>query len=133
MHLNNFIKVYLYITIFFNSLALNASEYFISYRYVVKDAILYNESLLVSKSMKTCIGKSVNFIELPHNDSQNLNQIIKDNLPEFIDFLHKVGLSIEYKDTSINAQNSSTTILTLKTTCFKVDFNDYFAKISPLK
>jgi len=82
--------------------------------------------------MRKCDGETTTFIELPHKDSTDLTQIISNNSEEFIDFLHKIGLSIEYKSITMNAQNSSTTILTLKTTCFKVDFNDYFAKISPL-
>ena len=118
--------------IFLNSLVLNASEYLISYRYVVKDLILYNESLQISRAMRKCDGLPSNYIEFPHHDSKSLNHIVSENSEEFIDFLHKLGLSVEHKSTTINAQNSSTTILTLRTTCFKVDFNDYFAKISPL-
>jgi hypothetical protein len=40
---------------------------------------------------------------------------------------------VSYNSTTTNMKNSSTTILTLKTTCFKVDINDNFAKITPLK
>ena len=119
--------------ILFNSLVLNASEYLISYRYIVKDATLYNESLQVSYAMKPCSGNPYNFIELPTLKNDTLNGIIKENSQEFIDFLHKLGLSLEYKSNTTNYTHSSTTIHTLKTTCFKVDFNDNFAKISPLK
>ena len=130
---NNYRSLAICSVIFFNSLVLNASEYLISYRYVVKDAILYNESLLISKTMKSCIGKPMNFIELSHNGANDLAEIIDENSIEFINFIQKLGLHIEHKEFTLNAQNTSTTILTLKTRCFKVDFNDNFAKISPLK
>ena len=130
---NNYYSLAICSIILFNSLVLNASEYLISYRYVVKDAILYNESLQISHAMKDCVGKPTSFIEFPHDESDNLIQIIDNNSQKFIDFIHKIGLSVEHKESTINAQNSSTTILTLKTTCFKVDFNDYFARISLLK
>ncbi len=118
--------------ILFNSLVLNASEYLISYRYVVKDATLYNESLQISYAMKQCSGTPYDFIELPVLKNDRIDGIIKENSLEFIDFLHKLGLSMEYKSATRNYIHSSTTIHTLKTTCFKVDFNDNFVKISPL-
>ena len=64
---------------------------------------------------------------------KNIKNIISTNSQEFLDYVHKLGLHVEHKDLTINAQNSSTTVLTLKTTCFKVDFNENFAKIAPLK
>jgi len=116
-----------------SSLALNASEYLISYRYLVKDAILYNESLFISKSMQKCNGKPYNALILETRDDKNLKQIISAQNEDFIDYMHKLGLHVEHKEETINFQYSSVTILTLKTTCFKVDFNDNFVKISPLK
>ena len=64
---------------------------------------------------------------------KTLKEIISSNFEEFIYFIHKLGLNIEHKDKTINFEHTSTTVLTLKTTCFKVDFNDNFVKISPLK
>ena len=118
--------------IFFNSLVLNASEYLISYRYIVKDLTLYSESLQISPAMKPCVGKPQDSIELLADEDDILSTIIKNNSHEFINFIYKVGLSVEHKEKTKNAQNSSTTILTLKTTCFKVDFNQNFAKITAL-
>jgi len=118
--------------ILFSSLVLNASEYLISYRYVVKDLALYNESLTVSRAMKSCQGTPQNYIELLTNDEDDLNVIIKNNADEFIDFIHKIGLSVEHKEKTSSAQNTSTTVMVLRTTCFKVDFNQNFAKISAL-
>jgi len=119
--------------IFFNSLALNASEYLISYRYVVKDAIFYNETLHVSKAMQKCTGKPQESIILEHNNTSTLKEVITNSNTQFIDYIHRIGLHIEHSSVTKNMQNKSTTILTLKTTCFKVDFNEKFAKIAPLK
>lgn len=119
--------------IIFSSLALNASEHLISYKYIVKDATLYNETLLVSDAMTKCDGKPQKELILINKNSDNLKQLIFANSEEFIDYIYKLGLHVEHKEATSNLQNSSTTTLTLKTTCFKVDFNDNFAKIAPLK
>ena len=117
----------------FSSLAVHAGEYLVSYRYVVKDMILFNDSLQISRAMKKCHGKPDKFIELADDESEDLKQIIKNNSFEFTNFIHRLGLDVNHKETTINAQNSSTTILTLKTRCFKVDFNDNLARITALK
>jgi len=117
----------------FSSLALNASEYLISYRYLVKDAILYNESLEISQSMQACDEKIIDSIIFQTPQNNNLYTVIKENNEEFIDFIHKLGLSVQHTEETANAINRATTILTLKTRCFKVDFNDTFVKISALK
>lgn len=118
--------------ILFHSLVLNASEFFISYRYVVKDATLYNESLQVARAMKKCKGTPHGTISLFSKDD-DLKKTIEDNSEEFLDFIHKLGMEIKYSSNTTDAIHSSTSILTLKTTCFKVDFNDSFVKISALK
>lgn len=118
--------------LFFYSLALSANEYFISYRYVVKDAILYNEKLDISKSMHKCLGKPSTPLVLENDGKNNLKEIISQNEEEFSSYLHKLGLEVKHSGLNSNQQNRSTTILTLKTTCFKVDFNDNFVKIAPL-
>ncbi|MEA2100213.1 MAG: hypothetical protein U9P72_08785 [Campylobacterota bacterium] len=112
---------------------LHADEYLISYRYVVKDAILYNEQLYISKTMRKCIGEEQDSIFLENDNSKNLKEIVNKNRIIFIDFIHKIGLKVNHKEKTVNSQNHSTTILTLKTTCFKVDFNENFARIAPLK
>ena len=116
-----------------SSLALNASEYLISYRYLVKDATLYNETLSISKAMQKCKGAPYSSLILETRDDKNLQKIISTQNEKFIDYMHKIGLNVEHKESTINFQYTSVTILTLKTTCFKVDFNDNFVKISPLK
>jgi hypothetical protein len=117
---------------FFYSLALSASEYLISYRYVVKDAILFNETLDISKAMHPCSGSPLNPLILENNNTTNLKAIVSQNEEEFLSYLHQLGLDVQHSEFNTNLQNSSTTILTLKTTCFKVDFNDNFVSISPL-
>lgn len=119
--------------IIFSSLTLTASEHLISYKYIVKDATLYNETLLISNAMTKCNGTPQNELILLNKNSKNLKQLIFENSEEFIEYMHKLGLHVEHKETTSNLQNSSTTTLTLKTTCFKVDFNDNFARISPLR
>ena len=116
-----------------SSLALEAKEFLISYRYMVKDATLYNETLHISDSMKKCIGKPQKALILPSFGDEDLKLTISKNSEEFIEYIHKLGLHVEHNEATINAQNRSTTILTLRTTCFTVDFNENFAKIAPLK
>jgi len=113
--------------------ALDAKEFLVSYRYVVKDATLYNETLHISNSMKKCIGEPQTALVLPAFGDENLKLTISKNSEQFIEYIHRLGLHVEHKETTINSQNKSTTILTLRTTCFKVDFNDNFAIITPLK
>jgi len=83
--------------------------------------------------MQKCQGEPFDFIILETQESKNLNTILTRQNEKFISFIHKIGLSLEHKEQTREYHNSSTTILTLKTTCFKVDFNDTFVKISPLK
>ena len=116
-----------------SSLALHAGEYLVSYRYVVKDMILFNDSLQISHAMTKCHGKPDKFIELIDNESEDLKQIIKNHSFEFTNFIHTLGLDVKHNEMTTNALNSSTTVLTLKTTCFKVDFNDSLARITALK
>jgi len=54
----------IFFIIFFNYTTLLADEYLISYRYVIKDAVIYNEQLNISKAMKKCSGDVQNYINL---------------------------------------------------------------------
>jgi len=123
----------LYTLIFLPSLALFASEYLISYRYTVKDAQLFNETLQVSHAMQKCTGKLQDSFLLEARKNDSLQNIINNNYSLFIDQIDKIGLDIQHTQMTTKNINTSTTILTLHTTCFKVDFNDNFAKITPLK
>ena len=129
---SNYFSLTICTLILFNSLALNASEYFISYRYVIKNAVLYNEKLQISKAMQQCQGSINNSITFKNNNN-NLKKIISANSQKFINFIHKIGIEIKSNDKVTNGISNSTIILTLKTTCFKVDFNEEFARISALR
>jgi hypothetical protein len=83
--------------------------------------------------MTKCSGEAQSELILINTAGNNLKKLISQNSGEFIDYIHKLGLHVEHKGTTSNLQNSFTTTLTLKTTCFKVDFNDNFARIAPLK
>ncbi|MBT5935438.1 MAG: hypothetical protein HOG88_08910 [Sulfurimonas sp.] len=83
--------------------------------------------------MQKCKGKPYQSIVFQTRDDKNLKKIIEKNHRKFVDYIHHIGLNVEHHDATINYKYSSTTILTLKTTCFKVDFNDNFVKVSPLK
>jgi len=113
---------------------LRADEYLISYRCVVKDAMLYNETLNISKAMKSCnLNPTKGSLILEKYDKNNLKATISKNKSEFLSFIQKLPLNVEHYEQNRNLENSSTTIITLKSTCFKVDFNENFARITPLK
>jgi len=120
--------------ILLSSLALKAGEYLISYKYTVKNSILYNESLEIAKSMTKCSGEIASkSLILPASNAKDFKALIVDNHEEFIDYIHTLGLHIKNNEITINNQIQTTTIMTLKTTCFKVDFNDNFVRISHLE
>lgn len=114
-------------------LPLSASEYLISYRYVVQNAILLNEKLDISESMRPCLGTPTEAISFEANETKQLHTIIQRNEESFIDFLHKLGLSVSHREHFSSKHSDSKTILTLKTSCFKVDFNDTLVTIWALK
>ena len=64
---------------------------------------------------------------------ENLKEIILNNYDAFFSYISKLDISITYKDKTSNFQNSSYTKLVLRTTCFKVDFNDNFVKMTAIK
>ncbi len=115
------------------SILLDADEYLVSYRYVVKNAILYNESLDISKSMTKCEGIPSQTLILASLNKHNFQKIIDKHKDKFIEYIQKLGINVESRERTTNNQINSTTIVTFKTTCFKVDFNDNFVRISHLK
>jgi len=115
------------------SSVLYADEYLISYRYVVKDAIVYNQSLQISPAMQKCQGSVGKSLLLDPSKKENLRDILSLNNEVFINYLHSLGLLVQHSEKTTNMQNHSLTIITMPTQCFKVDFNDTFVKISALK
>ncbi len=83
--------------------------------------------------MQKCDGKPQKELILENYTDGDLNSLITQNSDEFLEYIHKLGLHVEHKEQTINMQNKFTTTLTMKTTCFKVDFNDNLAIIAPLK
>jgi len=83
--------------------------------------------------MKKCNGTPQRSLDLILQGEDNLMQLVSNNNEAFRKFIEKIGLEIDHKEKTTNFQNSSSTIITMKTSCFKVDFNDNFAKISHLK
>ncbi len=131
---SNYFSLSIFIILLFNLSVSNADEYHISYRYVVKDAILYNEKLQISKAMTKCHGSSSGQNQLIlKNINNNLKSVISTNFQQFINYIHKIGIEVKHQDKTIDGLYTSTTILTLRTTCFQVDFNEKFVKISPLR
>ena len=110
-----------------------SGEYLISYRYVVKNATLYNSAFEIAHVMKKCQGKPLTPLTLEKEKNQTLKDIINPENQDFFNYIAQLGLEIRYTQETRNNQANSTTIITLKTTCFKVDFNDYFVTISALK
>ena len=70
---------------------------------------------------------------LESKNSHDLKYTLQRNSEIFFQYLSKIGLVVENHETLYNQTDQSFTIITLKTTCFKVDFNENFVKIAPLK
>jgi len=132
-NLNFSLSICSIIFLLFNFTPLKADEYLISYRYVVKDAMLYHEAFHIAKAMKKCVGTPQKELILDINHENDLKIIISQNFDTFIEYLQKLGFHIKHQERTQELQNISTTILTLQTTCFEVDFNDTFVRITPLK
>ncbi|MEO1937124.1 MAG: hypothetical protein ABGW85_00640, partial [Sulfurimonas sp.] len=112
------------ITLFIlSSATLFADEYLISYRSVIQDAIVYNETLTVSHAMQKCSQSELlnnKALLLPLKKSKNLKTIILQNYEEFLEYLQKSGMKVEHFQETRNSINHATTRLTFQTHCFKV-------------
>ncbi len=67
------------------------------------------------------------------NQNNNLKKTIEKEKENFVNYLSKIGMEVKNKSKNTALVNSSFTTITFKTMCFKVDFNDNFVKIQPLK
>jgi len=117
------------------SSALFADEYLISYRSTIKDAIIYNEVLNVAHAMQKCSQTKLldEPLTLPNNTSKDLKSILLQNYDAFQAYLQKIGMQIEHNEKTYNGHNHAWTRLTFQTHCFKVDFNENFVIMTPLK
>ncbi len=87
----------------------------------------------MSPAMTKCQGTPQSPLILEGYRSKNLKKILQSHHEQFVRYIQGLGLEVVSYGKTINFQNSSTIILTLKTTCFKVDFNDSFVTISVIK
>jgi len=129
------IRRFIQIILIFLPIITFADEYFISYRYVVKNMALYNESLLISPVMQKCKGEPLltSLIITKKPKEKKLKKILTLHNEEFMTYLQTIGLDINDRESIFNTISNSTTTLTLRTTCFKVDFNDNFVRLTALK
>ncbi|WP_345980312.1 hypothetical protein [Sulfurimonas sp. HSL3-2] len=67
------------------------------------------------------------------NDTKDLKKIILQNSELFFTYINSIGLHVRSDEVTNNGINSSLTIVTLKPTCFTVEFNDNLVKIAPFK
>ena len=80
--------VYPLIFLYLSAFCLNADEYLISYRYVVKDAVIYNETLNIAKAMKKCHSIPLkDILILEKYGKKNLKLTISKNMDEFTNFI----------------------------------------------
>ncbi len=117
-------------------MVLFSQEYLISYSATVKDALLYNERLMVSKSMTPCKGELLEdslLLGYAKNSEQNLKELILADFDAFLSYMERLGLEVRNSQRTTNGMNRSMTKLLFPTTCFKVDFNDSFVTITAIK
>lgn len=110
-----------------------ADEYIISYRAVVRDAIMVSETLNVSRAMQKCEGRHTTSVLLETGGSDDLHQIIVHDHDTFFSLMQQTTLHIDHREKNIDATNQSHTILTMPPQCFTVDINQDLAKITALK
>lgn len=130
-------RTYLYTicALIFSFSSLYGEEYIISYRYSVQNAIMLNDSLDISKAMTSCIGKPIYEPLVIDTDKQtkNLQKILLKNSDKFYTYVNALGLHVRNDEKVKNGYSSSLTTVTLKPTCFTVEFNENSVKLTPLK
>lgn len=110
-----------------------ADEYIISYRAVIRNAVMVSESFNISRSMQKCRGIPASSVFLDANGSTNLHQILSNQYETFFSLMQQETLHIEHHENNINTANLSHTVFTMPPQCFTVDINEDFAKITALK
>lgn len=110
-----------------------ADEYIISYRAVIRNAVMVSESLNISRSMQKCRGIPASSVLLDTNGSTNLHKILSDQFEEFFSLMQQEALHINHHEKNINTANAGHTVFTMPPQCFTVDINEDFARISALK
>ncbi len=108
---------------------LYADSYYIGYRAIVKDALLVDETLNISRAMTPCRGKESTTLSLPAL-TQNVHTLIKENSDQFYKYLLSLSLHVRHNESVINSQSRSLTTLTFPTHCFTIDFKGNLANIT---
>ncbi len=109
-----------------------ADSYHIGYRAIVKDALLVDEVLNISRTMTPCTGIPQSPLLLS-TLTKDIHIILKNRAEEFYTYLLSQSLHVSHNETVINNQSKSLTTLTFPTHCFKVDFKGNLAKITLIK
>jgi hypothetical protein len=107
--------------------------YHIGYQAVVKNAILVNETLNISKAMTRCQGNSQSEFTLDNPYHISIEALIRKNSDKFYHYLLAQSLHVKHRETLINQHSSTLTTLTFPTECFKVTFKGNLAKIALIK
>jgi hypothetical protein len=97
--------------------------------------MLLNESLDVSKTMTPCKGELLgnSLLLIPQDNSKNLEKTLLQNSDQFFSYINTLGLHVRNFEQVLNGIDSSLTTITLRPTCFTVEFNENFVKIAPFK
>ena len=113
---------------------LSASSYYISYKSLIRNGSLISDELLISKAMRPCRGRGIyKPYYLILTDKKAFVSALKEEQDAFLEYLSHVALHVKsHSQQSYTTQNDEIE-LTFKPTCFKVDFNDGLAKITPIK
>ncbi len=64
---------------------------------------------------------------------KNLKTLLRTNFETFLEYLYKQGMVVDVKERFQDNFIRSDIVLLFPPTCFKVDFNDTFATIAPIK
>jgi hypothetical protein len=113
--------------------ALSADNYLIGYRAYVRDAILVDETLSISRAMTPCYGELKSSLILDSSGEKDIYKVLKNSNDDFYHYLLKQSLHVSHKEHLINQQSHSLTTLTFPTHCFKVTFNTNLVKITLIK
>lgn len=112
---------------------LQADSYHIGYRATIKDALLVNETLSVSRTMTRCQGRIHPPLLLDRLHNETLQQLITNNRDAFDNYLRQYSLHVRSYEKTINSMSKIQTTLTFPTECFTVDFKGNLAKIALIK
>ncbi len=95
--------------------------------------MLYSEKLSVSKSMKECAGYYDKAFIIFGTKTDTLNSFLQNNITDFVENIMPYYLELKNSEKTQNLINSNLTTLRLEPTCFEVQINDNFVKLTRIK